>query len=76
MSVSTSGTVPINDSVPIVDRTENAPKYRLSHCLSPLYGNGTKWLLFAEFLEHYKLMGVEHFYVYVKDIDDYSKLVS
>ncbi|VDL69560.1 unnamed protein product [Nippostrongylus brasiliensis] len=75
MSISTSGTVPIEDSVPIVDRTKNAPTYRLSHCLSPLYGNGTKWLLFTEFVEHYKLMGVEYFYVYVKDIERYSRRV-
>ncbi|WKY07320.1 hypothetical protein Q1695_007061 [Nippostrongylus brasiliensis] len=75
MSISINRTLPINNSVAIVDRTKNAPKYRLSHCLSPLYGNGTKWLLFTEFVEHYKLVGVEHFYVYVKDIDGYSKLV-
>ncbi|VDL74069.1 unnamed protein product [Nippostrongylus brasiliensis] len=75
MSISTSGTLPINNSVAIVDRTKNAPKYRLSHCLSPLYGNGTKWLLFTEFVEHYKLVGVEYFYVYVKNIDGYSKRV-
>ncbi|VDL80374.1 unnamed protein product [Nippostrongylus brasiliensis] len=40
-----------------------------------LYGNGTKWLLLTEFVEHYKLVGVEYFYVYVKDIDEYSKRV-
>ncbi|VDL80376.1 unnamed protein product [Nippostrongylus brasiliensis] len=54
---------------------EQAPKYQLSHCLSPLHGNGPKWLLFTEFVEHYKLIGVEHFYVYVKDIDEYSARV-
>ncbi|WKY05171.1 hypothetical protein Q1695_005862 [Nippostrongylus brasiliensis] len=75
MSISTDRTLPINNSVPIVDRTENAPKYQLSHCLSPLHGNGPKWLLFTEFVEHYKLIGVEHFYVYVKDIDEYSARV-
>ncbi|VDL69561.1 unnamed protein product [Nippostrongylus brasiliensis] len=75
MSISTNRSLLINNSVAIVDRTKNAPKYRLSHCLSPLYGNGTKWLLFTEFVEHYKLVGVEYFYVYVKDIDEYSKRV-
>ncbi|WKY05176.1 hypothetical protein Q1695_005865 [Nippostrongylus brasiliensis] len=75
MSISTDRTLPINNSVPIVDRTKNAPEYQLSHCLSPLHGNGPKWLLFTEFVEHYKLIGVEHFYVYVKDIDEYSARV-
>ncbi|VDL70440.1 unnamed protein product [Nippostrongylus brasiliensis] len=54
---------------------EEPPKYRLSHCLSPLYGNEPKWLVFTEFIEHYKLVGVEHFYIYIKDIDDYSRRV-
>ncbi|WKY05164.1 hypothetical protein Q1695_005858 [Nippostrongylus brasiliensis] len=75
MSISSNLPITVNDHVPIIDRTQDAPKYRLSHCLSPLYGNGPKWLLFAEFIEHYKLMGVEYFYVYVKDIDDYSRRV-
>ncbi|WKY05182.1 hypothetical protein Q1695_005868 [Nippostrongylus brasiliensis] len=75
MSISTDRTLPINNSVPIVDRTKDAPKYQLSHCISALYGNGTKWLLFTEFVEHYKLMGVEHFYIYIKDIDEYSRRV-
>ncbi|VDL69564.1 unnamed protein product [Nippostrongylus brasiliensis] len=55
--------------------TAYSPKYQLSHCLSPLHGNGPKWLLFTEFVEHYKLIGVEYFYVYVKDIDEYSARV-
>ncbi|WKY05168.1 hypothetical protein Q1695_005860 [Nippostrongylus brasiliensis] len=36
---------------------------------------GIKWLLLREFVEHYKLVGVEYFYVYVKCIDEYSKRV-
>ncbi|VDM65279.1 unnamed protein product, partial [Strongylus vulgaris] len=51
------------------------PQYELSLCLAPLYDNETKWLLLAELFEHYKLQGVEHFYLYVKDIDNYSRKV-
>ncbi|KHJ98997.1 hypothetical protein OESDEN_01012 [Oesophagostomum dentatum] len=49
------------------------PKYNLSICLAPMYGNETKWLLLTELIEHYKLQGVQHFYLYVKDIDAYSR---
>ncbi|KIH45641.1 hypothetical protein ANCDUO_24318, partial [Ancylostoma duodenale] len=50
-----------------------APPYTLSLCLAPFYGNDSKWLLLAELVEHYKLQGVEHFYFYVKEVDDYSR---
>ncbi|KIH57704.1 hypothetical protein ANCDUO_12099 [Ancylostoma duodenale] len=30
-------------------------------------------MLLVELIEHYKLQGVNHFYVYIKDIDDYSQ---
>ncbi|CAJ0588771.1 unnamed protein product [Cylicocyclus nassatus] len=61
--------------VPVLDRTVDRPLYNLSVCLAPLYGNESKWLLLTELIEHHKLQGVQHFYVYVKDIDDYSRLV-
>ncbi|VDL74064.1 unnamed protein product [Nippostrongylus brasiliensis] len=72
MSISSDLPIRADNYVSVVDRTQDAPKYQLSHCLSPLHGNGPKWLSFTEFVEHYKLVGVEHFYVYVKDIDEYS----
>ncbi|WKY07318.1 hypothetical protein Q1695_007061 [Nippostrongylus brasiliensis] len=75
MSISSDLPIRADNYVSVVDRTQDAPKYQLSHCLSPLHGNGPKWLSFAEFVEHYKLVGVEHFYVYVKDIDEYSNRV-
>ncbi|KAK6040925.1 hypothetical protein COOONC_21570 [Cooperia oncophora] len=37
-----------------------------------MYGSDTKFLLFAEYIEHYKLQGVQHFYIYVKDVDQYT----
>ncbi|CAJ0606302.1 unnamed protein product [Cylicocyclus nassatus] len=61
--------------VPVLDRTITKPKYDLSVCLAPMYGNESKWLMLTEVIEHYKLQGVQHLYVYVKDIDDYSHLV-
>ncbi|ETN75451.1 hypothetical protein NECAME_12377 [Necator americanus] len=29
--------------------------------------------MLAELFEHYKLQGVEHFYVYIKEMDKYTK---
>ncbi|RCN40622.1 hypothetical protein ANCCAN_13441 [Ancylostoma caninum] len=59
--------------VPVLDRIDDPPPYALSVCLAPFYGNDSKWLLLAELVEHYKLQGVEHFYFYVKEVDDYSR---
>ncbi|KIH46682.1 hypothetical protein ANCDUO_23262 [Ancylostoma duodenale] len=33
----------------------------------------TKFLLFAEFVEHYRLQGVQYFYIYAKDLDEYTR---
>lgn len=35
----------------------------------------SKFILFTEYIEHYKLQGVQHFYIYVKDVDDYTNQV-
>uniref|UniRef100_A0A0K0DN19 Glycosyltransferase family 92 protein n=1 Tax=Angiostrongylus cantonensis TaxID=6313 RepID=A0A0K0DN19_ANGCA len=43
-----------------------------SACLAPLYGMEPKWLLLAEFIEHHKIQGVTHFYIYVNELDEYS----
>ncbi|ETN75452.1 hypothetical protein NECAME_12378 [Necator americanus] len=51
------------------------PKYSLSMCVKPMYGMGTKFLLFTEFIEHYKLQGVQYFYIYIKDLDEYTRKV-
>ncbi|KAL6733482.1 hypothetical protein Aduo_004127 [Ancylostoma duodenale] len=59
--------------VPVLDRIDDPPPYTLSLCLAPFYRNDSKWLLLAELVEHYKLQGVEHFYFYVKEVDDYSR---
>ncbi|KIH63697.1 hypothetical protein ANCDUO_06000 [Ancylostoma duodenale] len=61
--------------VPIVDRTKDEPKHFFSVCIAPIYGKEPKWLLLAEFIEHYKLQGATHFYVYIKNIDEYSRIL-
>ncbi|ETN79697.1 hypothetical protein NECAME_09657 [Necator americanus] len=73
MGITESKDAEVNFTVPVLDRTIDNPKYILSLCLAPIYGNESKWLLLAELIEHYKLQGVEHFYIYIKDIDNYSR---
>lgn len=51
------------------------PKFGLSVCLSPIFGEQSSWLLLTELIEHYKLYGVQHFYLYVQAIDEYSEKV-
>ncbi|EYC00571.1 hypothetical protein Y032_0114g421 [Ancylostoma ceylanicum] len=77
MSISETKNETVNFTVPVIDRKIDDPKYNLSMCVAPLYGDfERKWLLLAELIEHYKLQGVQHFYIYIKDIDSYSlKLV-
>ncbi|KAK6747722.1 hypothetical protein RB195_000738 [Necator americanus] len=77
MTVSEEKEQAITVAARIIDRISAKPQYTLSLCLAALYGNQSKWLLLAELVEHYKLQGVEHFYFYIKDIDQYSqKLVN
>ncbi|KAK6019195.1 hypothetical protein OSTOST_15178 [Ostertagia ostertagi] len=73
MSITTTKDEEINQTVPVTDRTLDDPKYTLSMCVKPMYGNRTKFLLFAEYIEHYKLQGVQHFYIYVKDVEEYTE---
>ncbi|CAJ0605618.1 unnamed protein product, partial [Cylicocyclus nassatus] len=61
--------------VPILDRTFDAPRYFFSVCLAPIYGPEPKWLLLSEFIEHYKIQGATHFYIYVREIDEYDTIV-
>ncbi|KAK5970937.1 Glycosyltransferase family 92 protein [Trichostrongylus colubriformis] len=73
MSVTTTKDEEINQTVPVTDRSIDDPIYTLSMCVKPMYGVSTKFLLFAEYIEHYKLQGVQHFYIYVKDVDPYTE---
>ncbi|ETN80504.1 hypothetical protein NECAME_09128 [Necator americanus] len=37
-----------------------------------MYGYERKWLLLAELIEHYRIQGIDHFYLYIKDMDNYT----
>ncbi|VDL74068.1 unnamed protein product [Nippostrongylus brasiliensis] len=50
-------------------------KYKLSHCLTLPAGEKSAWLLLTELVEYNKVLGVEYFYIYVEDIDNYSQKV-
>ncbi|WKY07326.1 hypothetical protein Q1695_007066 [Nippostrongylus brasiliensis] len=69
------GEIPPISYVPITDRTAKEAKYKLSHCVTLPAGEKSVWLLLAELVEYYKVLGVEYFYIYVEDIDDYSQKV-
>lgn len=51
-------------------------QHNVSFCLAPIYGKEPKWLHFAELVEHYKLQGVNKFFIYIREIGEYDmKLV-
>ncbi|EGT42418.1 hypothetical protein CAEBREN_20423 [Caenorhabditis brenneri] len=52
-----------------------AYKYEFSFCMAPIYGQEPKWLLISEIIEHYKLQGVTHFYIYVFHITEYDNAI-
>ncbi|KAK6052026.1 hypothetical protein COOONC_10468 [Cooperia oncophora] len=69
-----------DDRVPQQDmhgiRVENkGRKDFLSVCLAPLWGSAPKWLLLIEFIEYYRLQGVEHFYIYRQSVDNYTAMI-
>ncbi|WKY08491.1 hypothetical protein Q1695_007765 [Nippostrongylus brasiliensis] len=77
MSITLTEAEEIRKTVPISDRKTDNPRFTLSMCVRHMYGMEPKFVLFAEFVEHYKLQGVQHFYIYVKDVDDYTnKLIT
>ncbi|CAJ0605290.1 unnamed protein product [Cylicocyclus nassatus] len=75
MSLSDSPKGSYEFPVSITDRTRIEPEHFFSVCVAPIYGNESKWILLAELIEHYKLQGATHFYVYVKYIDEYSRIL-
>ncbi|CAO4376777.1 unnamed protein product [Caenorhabditis nigoni] len=58
--------------LPLVDRMLKKPKHELSMCVSAMYGSEPKWLLLIEMIEHYKLQGVQHFYLYIHNASIYD----
>ncbi|EFP09791.1 hypothetical protein CRE_03525 [Caenorhabditis remanei] len=52
-----------------------APIHEVSVCVGPIYGSESKWLEVAEFIEHYKLIGVRYFYFTVFNMNEYSRKI-
>ncbi|CAI2352911.1 unnamed protein product [Caenorhabditis sp. 36 PRJEB53466] len=50
-------------------------QHNVSFCLAPVYGKEPKWLHFVELVEHYKLQGITHFFIYIREIGDYDKKI-
>ncbi|CAI4224538.1 unnamed protein product [Auanema sp. JU1783] len=73
MSITTKEDDDIVQHTKLLSRKPQDMKYELSVCLAPIYGNETKWLLLAETIEHFRIQRVDHFYLYIKDIDSYSR---
>ncbi|KAF1752836.1 hypothetical protein GCK72_019391 [Caenorhabditis remanei] len=48
------------------------PRYELSMCVATIHGSEPKWLLFIEMIEHYKLQGVQHFYLHIHNTSTYD----
>ncbi|CAI5448092.1 unnamed protein product [Caenorhabditis angaria] len=65
----------IREPVPMIYRIFDEPKHEISVCVGPLYGNEPKWLEIIEFVEHYKLMGINHFYFTIFDMNHYSRKI-
>ncbi|CAD6194837.1 unnamed protein product [Caenorhabditis auriculariae] len=61
--------------VPILDRTQPEPEHFFSICLAPLYGDEPKWMQIVEFIEHYKLQGADHFYIYLIEVSPYDRII-
>ncbi|EFO85125.1 hypothetical protein CRE_21467 [Caenorhabditis remanei] len=63
------------ETIPLVYRVFEAPIHEVSVCVGPIYGSESKWLEVAEFIEHYKLIGVRYFYFTVFNMNEYSRKI-
>ncbi|EFO98863.1 hypothetical protein CRE_23863 [Caenorhabditis remanei] len=63
------------EPIPLVYRVFEAPIHEVSVCVGPIYGSESKWLEVAEFIEHYKLIGVRYFYFTVFNMNEYSRKI-
>ncbi|VDK85627.1 unnamed protein product [Cylicostephanus goldi] len=75
MTVTKDAQGAIEQPVQLTDRRHDTPIHYLSLCLSPIYGSERKYLVLVELFEHLKLQGVEYFYIYVRELDDYSQML-
>ncbi|KAF1755305.1 hypothetical protein GCK72_021874 [Caenorhabditis remanei] len=63
------------EPIPLVYRVFETPIHEVSVCVGPIYGSESKWLEVAEFIEHYKLIGVKHFYFTIFNMNEYSRKI-
>ncbi|WKX94640.1 hypothetical protein Q1695_011706 [Nippostrongylus brasiliensis] len=56
-----------------IDTANDDSRSFFSVCLAPLWGDSPKWLMLAEFVEYYRLQGVEKFYVYKQNADNLTE---
>ncbi|KAF1754208.1 hypothetical protein GCK72_020768 [Caenorhabditis remanei] len=61
------------NSALLIRRKFKEYQHNVSFCLAPIYGKEPKWLHFVELVEHYKLQGVNKFFIYIREIGDYDK---
>ncbi|CCD74217.1 Glycosyltransferase family 92 protein [Caenorhabditis elegans] len=78
LGITNSKNEPISteNSAKLIHRKFKEYQHNVSFCLAPIYGKEPKWLHFAELVEHYKLQGVNKFFIYIREIGEYDmKLV-
>ncbi|EFO85143.1 hypothetical protein CRE_21473 [Caenorhabditis remanei] len=63
------------EPIPLAYRVFEVAIHELSVCVGPIYGSESKWLEVAEFIEHYKLIGVRYFYFTVFNMNEYSRKI-
>ncbi|CAO4377152.1 unnamed protein product [Caenorhabditis nigoni] len=75
VSISSSKYAKPQQSIPLIFRAYPSPMHGISVCVGPLYGPEKKWLEIAEFIEHYKLIGVRHFYFTIFNMNEYTRKI-
>uniref|UniRef100_A0A8R1HRQ5 Glycosyltransferase family 92 protein n=1 Tax=Caenorhabditis japonica TaxID=281687 RepID=A0A8R1HRQ5_CAEJA len=76
ITIDKSEAISTKNSVKLVKRKFKEYQHNVAFCLAPVYGKEPKWLHFVELVEHYKLQGVNKFFVYIREIEDYdAKLI-
>ncbi|CAO4372474.1 unnamed protein product [Caenorhabditis nigoni] len=63
------------EPIPLIYRSFETPPHQVSVCVGPVYGSENRWLQVAEFIEHYKLIGVRHFYFTIFNINEYGRKI-
>ncbi|EGT30761.1 hypothetical protein CAEBREN_28737 [Caenorhabditis brenneri] len=77
LGVTGDKTEPISteNSAKLIRRKFKEYQHNVSFCLAPIYGKEPKWLHFVELVEHYKLQGVNKFFIYIREIGEYDKKI-